>query len=362
MAGPGESYATELTRRQTLELRARVAELPPLCAAFFRAIEDRTQVRTRLAYALDLRVFFTWLAAGSVADVRALTIDHLRQVATSDLEAFQSYLSLYETERGDAAPLLRENAATGKERKLSSVRALFKYLYKSQQLEENVASLVELPTKHEHEIVRLEPDEVARLLDDAESGEALSPRQRAYHKITRTRDVALLTLLLGTGIRVSECVGLNLQDVDLTQAAMVVTRKGGDRVMLYLSEEVIAAMRSWLTERRTIQALPGHTSALFLSLQNRRITTLSVQNLVKKYARSAAPLKRITPHKLRSTFGTTLYQQTNDIYLVADVLGHADVNTTRKHYADMVDEHRRIAARVVKLRDERPAPEDSPSK
>ena len=73
---------------------------------------------------------------------------------------------------------------------------------------------------------------------------------------------------------------------------------------------------------------------------------------MKKYAKAIVPYKKITPHKLRSTYGTTLYRETNDIYLVADVLGHKDVNTTRKHYADMDDANRRKAARVVKLREE----------
>lgn len=78
----------------------------------------------------------------------------------------------------------------------------------------------------------------------------------------------------------------------------------------------------------------------------------SVQNLVKKYARVITPLKNISPHKLRSTFGTNLYNETGDIYLVADVLGHSDVNTTRRHYAAMSDENRRVAAHKIHLRDD----------
>ena len=76
----------------------------------------------------------------------------------------------------------------------------------------------------------------------------------------------------------------------------------------------------------------------------------AVENIVKKYAKTAAPLKKISPHKLRSTFGTNLYRATGDIYLVADVLGHRDVNTTKKHYAAIEEDHRKLAAQVVKLR------------
>jgi site-specific recombinase XerD len=96
----------------------------------------------------------------------------------------------------------------------------------------------------------------------------------------------------------------------------------------------------------------GSENALFLSMQKKRIAVRSVENLVKKYSRLVTPLKKITPHKLRSTYGTSLYKETGDIYLVADVLGHSDVNTTKKHYAALEDERRRSARNKVKLREE----------
>jgi site-specific recombinase XerD len=108
-----------------------------------------------------------------------------------------------------------------------------------------------------------------------------------------------------------------------------------------------------------MQTEAGHEHALFLSIQKKRITARAVENLVKKYAAVATPLKKISPHKLRSTYGTMLYQETGDIYLVADVLGHKDVNTTRKHYAAISQDRRRIAAQVIKLRED---PEKSTDK
>ena len=85
--------------------------------------------------------------------------------------------------------------------------------------------------------------------------------------------------------------------------------------------------------------------------RKKRMNVRSVENLVKKYAKIVTPLKKITPHKLRSTYGTNLYRETGDIYLVADVLGHSDVNTTKKHYAALEDERRRSARNAVKLRE-----------
>ena len=160
----------------------------------------------------------------------------------------------------------------------------------------------------------------------------------------------MLMLFLGTGIRVSECVGTNIDDFDFDLNAFLVTRKGGDQTILYFPEAVADALMAYLDQRKQVEAMPGHEQAFFLSLQRKRITQRAVQNLVKKYAAIAAPLKkRISPHKLRSTFGTNLYQETGDIYLVADVLGHTDVNTTRRHYAAMTDAHKREAAKRIPL-------------
>ena len=185
-----------------------------------------------------------------------------------------------------------------------------------------------------------------------EDGSKLTKKELEYHAKTKVRDVAILTLLLGTGIRVSECVGLDIKDVDFDNDGIKVRRKGGYEAIVYFGEEVREALLRYMDEREHMIPSQGHEDALFLSMQNRRIAVRSVENLVKKYASRVTTLKKITPHKLRSTYGTTLYQETGDIYLVASVLGHKDVNTTRKHYANMDEERRRKAANVVKLKSE----------
>ena len=106
--------------------------------------------------------------------------------------------------------------------------------------------------------------------------------------------------------------------------------RAGSKKPLEERSKVIYVSKRFAAQREAMEALPGSETALFLSMQRKRITARAVENLVKKYARIASPLKKITPHKLRSTYGTMLYQESGDIYLVADVLGHKDVNTTRK--------------------------------
>ncbi|MGI6151625.1 MAG: tyrosine-type recombinase/integrase [Christensenellales bacterium] len=352
MARASENYAAQRDREYTLRTRKLMTELPPFCEEFFMGIADRTSAMTRYEYASDLRIFFKYLANVrddekglspidyTLADLDAITLD--------DLERYISYVSLYEDENGNPV----KNQERAKARKVSSLRSLFKYFYKKQKIANNPASLLDTPKLHEKPIIRLEANEVADLLDSVDSGASLSDREKAFHKKTRRRDVAILTLFLGTGIRVSELVGLNIDDFDFSINGFKVTRKGGNQVILYFSDEVAESLLHYIEERNAITTLPGHEKALFLSLQKKRMTVRAVENLVKKYCSSAVPLKKITPHKLRSTYGTMLYQETGDIYIVADVLGHKDVNTTKKHYAAQTDERRRQAARAVKLRED----------
>lgn len=356
------AYRAAVDAQRIQQIRQITKDLPASCADFMRGIAMTTSTFTRLAYALDLRTFFHYLRSERVAfaDKPLTQFDDadVGRISQSDLEAYVEYLSLYfkdsPTDPAESAinkPVVNHELAV--KRKLSSLRSYFDYMFRSKRLLANVTQLVALPKIHEKPILRLTLDEMQKMLDMSQTGENMTKGQQKFHQLTATRDFAMLSLFLGTGIRVSECVGLNLEDVDFSQNAFLVTRKGGNQVVLYFPQEVAKALQAYYEQRIQTDALPGHENAFFLSLQRRRITQRAVQNLVKKYASYAAPLKpRISPHKLRSTFGTNLYHATGDIYLVADVLGHTSVDTTRKHYADMTDSRRRAAAAHVRLSQE----------
>lgn len=335
------------------KLREMTKTLPPFCTEFFRGIEPRTSTRTRIAYAYDLSVFFDFLKKEnpvfSKMERMDFTLDHLDQITVTDLEEYMEYLKCHPSVNNEDV----YNTERGIMRKVSSLKSFYNYFYRNERIEKNPASLLRLPKLHEKEITRLEIDEVARLLDEVEEGEKLTERQKLYHERTKVRDLAMLTLLLGTGLRVSECVGLNINDVDLDACGVRIFRKGGKESIVYFSDEVRDVLETYLDERQAIDALPGHEDAVFLSLQKKRMSVRTVENMVKKYAGLVTPLKKITPHKLRSTYGTSLYRETGDIYLVASVLGHSDVNTTRKHYAAQEDQRRKSARNIVQLREKK---------
>lgn len=345
-----ETYSQEQDIKNIQRMRNVLKELPKFCRPFFRSMEDNTSARTRLAYAYDLRVFFEFLhyenESISHMEIRDFPLDILNRIGREDIEEYMEYLSYY-TKGGR----IYTNDEKGKSRKLSALRKMFHYFYAAELIDRDVSALVPLPKRHEKAIVRLDTEEVRTLLDQVEEGTSLTKSQMKYHEHTKTRDVAILTLMLGTGVRVSECVGLNLNDINFRDHGLKVHRKGGNDAIVYFGEEVDDALKDYLEVRRQIIPREGHENALFLSIQNRRITVRAVENLVKKYASLVTTIKKITPHKLRSTYGTSLYRATGDIYLVADVLGHSDVNTTRRHYAAIEEDRRKSARNIVHLRE-----------
>lgn len=345
------AYHEEVKNKLTLKLRDLLFELPYFCREFFLSVADSMEVRTRVAYAYDLKVFFNFMVEECNEfrgkSCEELTIDDLKKITATDINEFMSYTEYYINSFGEEL----SNNENGKSRKLAAIRSLLKYFYRMEKIPGNPAELVNTPKIHEKQIIRLEPNETAELLDVIENGEKLTDGEKRFYNKNAKRDLAIVTLLLGTGIRVSECVGIDIDDVDFDINGIKIVRKGGSEMVVYFGEEVENALRNYMEERSKIEPNTGSENALFLSIQNKRIGVRSVEKLVKKYAQKVTVMKKISPHKLRSTYGTTLYNETGDIYLVADVLGHKDVNTTRKHYAQMQDENRRKAAKAVKLRD-----------
>ena len=346
------SYREQEKIENTVKLREFLKELPPYVKDYFRAKEPTTSDKTRLSYAYDLRVFFRFLKESnpalkekSICDISLADLSSLKPV---DFEEFEEFLKAYQTADGR----LETNSRVGIARKMSCLRSFYEYLCKRQLVPYNPVRMVDMPRVKEKAIIQLDPDEVVTLLDHIENyGNQLSGVQLYHYNKQKYRDLAIVTLLLGTGVRVSECVGLNISDIDFKNNGIRILRKVGNEMVVYFGEEVEKALKDYLDlSRNGITPLAGHEDALFLSGQRKRISVDAVEKMVKKYC-SAVSVKTITPHKLRSTYGTALYRETGDIYLVADVLGHADVNTTKKHYARLTDDRRRAASKAVILRE-----------
>lgn len=333
----------------TERIRIMRLKMPLFFSEFLMGVETRTTALTRLNYSYDFNQFLLFLSDSKFdgKPVRQLTLDDLKKVDTYDIELYVDYLTSHKDSRG----ITRRSNERAKMRHLCTIRSVFKYFFNKDKLDANIASKVSLPKLHDKEIVRLDENETFNIITLAEQGTTLTERQKKFHSFTKERDTALLSLFLGTGIRISELVGINIDDIDFTNLSFRVIRKGGNAAILYMPDEVAKSVSEYLTVRNErFKPIEQGDSSLFLSIQGKRISTRAVQDLVKKYARIVSPLKKITPHKLRSTYGTALYRKTHDIYVVAEVLGHKDVNTTKKHYAAISEDIKREASKNFVLR------------
>ena len=313
---------------QTIDQINHVLEnLPTFCHSFFLGIEQTTSPLTRLGYARDLEIFFNYLIHETETFHNYGIFDFeksdLNKITIDDIELYVSFLTHYRKDDTE-----HFNSDRGKMRKMATLRTFFKYFYRRGDLKENIMTKIDLPKIHEKSILRLSDDEVSKMIDAASKN---------------PRDKMIISLFLLSGIRVSELVGLDYQDIDLKNKTFLITRKGGKQTILHMGQQLHDKFEEFFALSEWTQTTPLFTKC------GRRLTVRAIENIVKKYAAIAAPLKKISPHKLRSTYGTNLYKATNDIYIVADILGHKDINTTKKHYAAISEDIRIKAADMVKL-------------
>ncbi len=346
--GKDSHFYKDKNKNLKLKLRELEAQLPKPALDFIQSKEQNAQSSTLISYCYDLLTFFRFLSDSNPtitgSDIKKIDYELLNKITPDDIEEYKRYLEL------NTIGEQHENGKKAIARKLSPLRGMYKYLMVREYVSKDPTQLVELPhIKKDKNIVRMNNYEVQAILQAIDEGNAfVSERQRKYNQKTRGRDLAILTLMLNTGIRVSECNGLDLNDVDFNVNSLTIVRKGGGQDIIYFNNQVAETLKDYINgEREYINPIEGHESALFYSLQGKRISVDAIENLVKKYAKIVIPNKKITPHKLRSTYGTALYRETGDIRLVADVLGHENINTTIDYYAAIEDEHKRQARNAV---------------
>lgn len=318
--------------------------LPHFCTVFFEGKNDKYKLKTKIAYALDIKVFLYFLMTElpeqfSYESMEKIELDKLDLLTLDDFTHYMRWLENYEMDGKNY-----KNSAAGKKRKLATIRALYHYFTGRGMLKNNPTIYIETPVIKEKEIVVLTENEKERMKDLIDSGSRKENKAKSYHEKTKLRDYAIYLLFLGTGIRVSELAGINDLDVDYEEQSVLVTRKGGKIEKVYFGHEVLLALLDYIEteryellgiseeERREMDGLLPD-GPLFVSLQRKRISVRRVQMIIKEYGTyAAASKKKITPHVLRKSFGSELYAETGDILLVQKVLGHASPQTTQKFY------------------------------
>lgn len=344
----------EFSNRQQYE--SKLEELPGFIRAFLRSKEQDYQVQTLLAYCQDyIHFLYFLLQTNSVLQNREISgigeidLDVFRQLTSEDLEEYRVYLTSYSIMNEDGEIQNFTNSETYIKRKMASLNGLFRYLYLKKRISENPMERIERPkNRNDHSARYLEIEDVKLLMDSVAAGSAeyASDRQLKYLLKTKERDLAIFTLLLHTGLRVSECVGLDLDDISFDRREIQIQNPDGSRDLLYMNETTLSALQNYVYgARKAILPAEGHEKALFLSsMKGKRLCVKAVENMVKKYGQYTGMPIKITPHSMRKTYGTQLYERTGDLKAVQQQLRHKCIDTTSRFYVgDSAQRKRQIA-------------------
>ena len=343
------TYKSEKEKELKKKLDKELESLPDFVREYMVAKAVSKSPSTLYAYFIDMRVFLTFIKERdhlqmSLAD---MGIDVLGRIMPRDILEYREHLA-------------HTNSLTGIKRKFSSLSAVYTYFCKTGALSSNPVRAVDMPKISQKRVEVLKDNEIEHIFDAIETGSSLSENARKrFHEGTKYRDMAITALLLSSGIRVSELVGLNIRDIDFDHPEedssgniiyeAYVSRKGGNEDRIYLTEETVGYIQRYMETNRK-EMLKGKTDedvpALFLSLRGKRISVGSVEALIKKHALTAVPTKNVHPHMFRKTRGTQVYNETNDLKLTAAILGDKSVEVVNTHYVAGNEQNRKDAANI----------------
>ncbi len=327
--GKHSEYNEILKKEKTLKFRELESILPTYVHPYLDSMLVDYQINTLIAYAHDLITFFEFLIDMNPTlkgkELKDIPPSILERLTVQDVTEYRNYLSFHDGIHEHS------NQSSSIERRMAPLRGFFNDAYATGILDVNPIILQNRHKRkrtHKREVVYMNQEEVGNFVYAVENTIVRSEKQQKFCQKTKYRDKAIITLMLHTGIRISECVGLNLNDVDFKNHTIHIVRKGGDEASLFFNPEVSEALFEYIELERPNFINNANEKALFLSSHKKRMAIRSIQIMVKKYASQSVSHKNITPHKLRSTYGTNLYETNSDIFAVSDRLGHRNLNTT----------------------------------
>lgn len=342
------SYHEEKKIKDTEKTRELLNQLPLFCKELILDTQDNIQKSSQVEILLDIKLFFEFIRQNNkeISEINQITPQILEEISLFEFNEYKDWLSGYSLNG-----VWRCNEAAAKRRKIASLKTLYKFLLKANYIQKNITTLIELPKVQDKEIITLSSAEKKKLLAAVEKGDTSNKRNIKLHQTTMLRDLAIVTLLLSSAIRISELVGLDLDDIDFVSEPpkIYVQRKGGKRDHVYIGEDTLDALLSYLDYcRNNLTKGNEENQALFISRNQTRLTVRAIEKMLTKYADIAfGSGHQISPHKLRSTRGSQLYNETGDINAVKAVLGHSSIVTSSKYYVKTDEERKKISTRPI---------------
>ncbi|WP_058485467.1 tyrosine-type recombinase/integrase [Defluviitalea phaphyphila] len=326
-------------------IRAKLKTFPNFVGEFIDSIELEKSLQTINAYLLDLTIFFRFLKElpeFKNIEIKNISPKDLKNITEKEIRDYLKYLDYYTVQviskKGKIINKTVSNTRISKNRKLASLRTFYKYLSKEYPYIKDVAANVNLKVNKKKEIKnKLTGEEIQKFLDTIRKDIGIeNQRSMKFHERVKFRDYIIVLILGFTGIRISELVQLDIEDVSMEEQKIKVIRKGGDEHLVDLPDLVCKDIKNYIEYRKAMADVKER--ALFISLHKKRISPRTVQIMLKKYQYRSNLNINISPHTFRRSFGMAFYNSTGDIEMTREALGHASVETTRKFYAEPAEE------------------------
>ena len=330
-------YKDQMNKKKSEMADDIIDTLPEYCRSYFYNKSGKHSANTALHYAIEIRKFMLWLI-DNIPELDGCTLDAIPIEVIDKLD---------DTDGGHYMLAIRNLKSASKKRTLAALNGLFKFLIRSKRIHgpnpfDEAAVDVE-----EHKVIYLEGDEKASFLHAVTEGSGLIRKQQKYYEKNGVRDTAITMLFFATGLRVSELVGIDLDDVNLKNHSIRVTQKGKDETKdcVYMSDESEGALREYLEIRESLYKPLKTERALFLNHGRNikdekgepvtqpgyRITVKSAERLIKRYKDAANITKRVTPHRLRATYAMNVLESTGDLRLTQQLMHHKNIQTTQRY-------------------------------
>ncbi|MBT2764423.1 tyrosine recombinase XerS [Paenibacillus sp. FSL W8-0187] len=338
-------------------VEAKSAELPWYVTEYIDGRKRKLSHTTLLNYCHDYLIFFDWLVSvkSNIHDRKNIEMSVLESLTVREVENFLYYLEYQ----------LDNNKYTIN-RKLSALKSLFDYLQNKAEtpdlkpyIQRNVMAKIDFnPIKESQETIAYRIEGKILREDDLEKfrqfvahdfGELhkTNKRLQRFHEFNRERDTAIVSLILGSGLRLSEVAGINIEDLDMNKGQVRVLRKGNKEQYVYFSQQALLDLESYLKIREARYKPEKSENYLFIAApigrkgQSRRLTPRSIEKLIEKYA-AAFGKPALTVHSLRHSFATRYHRENNDVPKLKNQLGHSSIQTTMI-YTHLTDEEMRKA-------------------
>lgn len=313
--GAREQRELELDKK----IEEEIKDAPEYVRAFFYWMNGKSP-GTKELYVKTVMEFLNYCAP--LLSVEAIKPDELSDITLDMLNAYMRSIST----RTDEDGTIRKNASSTINVKMCAVSTFYRFLVKRPMIQVNICEALDRPEIPEKdEIIYLSTEEVQKAFEAIEKDR--------YNLKWKKRNKLLLAFPLVTGIRISAMVNMDIEDINMTEHTFKVIEKESKHRKFWIPDELYGELQEWLEERQSlVEQHGGEDKAVFLSVYRgacKRLTCRGVNKIVGKYTELAD--KRVSAHKLRASFAMGLYDQTGDIGLVAEMLGHRSTETTKRY-------------------------------